>query len=203
MELKAQISQHIQQVTEKSIRAKQAFWSENTEKAITVAELMASTFARGGKMLICGNGGSAADAQHMAAEMVGRLLLERRRALPAIALTTDTSNITAIANDYSYEDIFRLQVNALANSGDILVAISTSGNSKNVVKAVDEAKQRGCVVVSFTGGAGGKLKELSDYNFNVALGDNSCVIQETHITLIHLLVDVMDRFYLSAEYIIK
>lgn len=180
---------------EESLTAKKAFVEQNIEKIIKACELISGGIKNGHKLLICGNGGSAADAQHMAAEMVGRMLIERNP-LPALALTTDTSNITAIANDYSYEAIFEKQVQGLGQKGDVLLAISTSGNSKNVIKAVEAAKAKGMVTISVTGGSGGVLKDLCDLNLNVELGKNSSRIQETHIFIVHSLVDVMDRYFL-------
>lgn len=180
---------------DESLAAKKAFIENNIEKIIKACEMIAGGIKQGHKLLICGNGGSAADAQHMAAEMIGRMLIERNP-LPALALTTDTSNITAIANDYSYEAIFEKQVQGLGQKGDVLLAISTSGNSKNVIKAVEAAKVKGMTTISLTGGSGGKLKELCDLNLNVELGKNSSRIQETHIFVVHSLVDVMDRFFL-------
>lgn len=197
------LTKHIQETIDQSIAAKREFYAQSTEKLIEVARLFADTFRRGGKVLIFGNGGSAADAQHMAAEMVGRMLLERKIHLPAIALTTDTSNLTAIANDYTYDDIFDFQVKALGRSGDLALGISTSGNSKNVIKAIESAKKAGMKTVSFTGGSGGRLKELTDINLNVSLAKNASMTQETHITIIHLVVDLMDRFLLPDEYVVK
>lgn len=186
-----------------SIAAKQEFYRTSTEALIQVAQLFGETFQRGGKVLIFGNGGSASDAQHMAAEMVGRMLHERKIHLPAIALTTDTSNITAIANDYSYDDIFDFQLKAMGRPGDVALGISTSGNSRNVLKAVDSAKKIGMKTVSFTGATGGRLREVSDINLNVGLGKHASMIQETHITIIHLVVDLMDRYFLPADYVVK
>lgn len=180
---------------EESLAAKKAFIENNSDQIVRACELISTAIKSGKKLMICGNGGSAADAQHMAAEMVGRMLIERNP-LPALALTTDTSNITAIANDYSYDAIFEKQVQGLGQSGDVLLAISTSGNSKNVVKAVEAAKAKGMVTISLTGGSGGTLKSLCDLNLNVELGKNSSRIQETHIFVVHSLVDVMDRFFL-------
>lgn len=180
---------------EESLTAKKEFIENNVEGIIEACSLISKSIKAGHKLMICGNGGSAADAQHMAAEMIGRMLVERNP-LPALALTTDTSNITAIANDYSYEAIFEKQVQGLGQKGDVLLAISTSGNSKNVVKAVEAAKSKGIATISVTGGSGGALKSLCDLNLNVGLGKNSSRIQETHIFIFHSIVDVMDRFFL-------
>lgn len=189
--------EYLNLTAQESRAAADAFLSDSAEVLIEAAQALGNCIHQGGKILICGNGGSAADAQHMAAEMVGRMLVERRP-LPAIALTTDTSIITAVSNDYRYEVIFEKQVEALARLGDVLIAISTSGNSANVVRAAERAKSMGCKVISVTGGTGGKLKSISDYSLNVALGKNSSRIQETHIFIVHSLVDMLDRFFLKA-----
>lgn len=182
---------------EESIATKRAFFKENAAVLIEASRLIADSVKAGGKLLICGNGGSAADAQHTAAEMVGRMLIDRRP-LPAISLTTDTSNITAIGNDFGYDSIFLKQVQALARKGDVLLAISTSGNSKNVILAVEEAKRLGVRVITLTGGTGGKLKALADVSVNVSEGKNSSRIQESHIFALHSFVDLMDRFFLEG-----
>ena len=145
--------------------------------------------------------GSAADAQHMAAELVGRMLVERE-ALPAIALTTDTSNITAISNDYGYDLVFSRQVEALGKMGDMLIVFSTSGNSKNVIYAIESAHKRGLRTVAVTGGNGGFLADLYkkgkiEFFLCATEGENSSQIQETHISVVHSLVDVMDRFFIN------
>src|SRR6201998_4349529 len=127
-----------------------------------IARAMTVTLRSGGKILWCGNGGSAADSQHLAAEIVGRFRRERR-GLPSVALTTDTSILTAVANDYGYDAVFSRQVEALANSGDLLVGISTSGNSKNVVNALEAARAKGVATVAFTGSGGGRLAEIADH----------------------------------------
>lgn len=154
-------------------------------------ELICRTVTNGKKILICGNGGSAADAQHIAAEFVGRYETERR-ALPAIALTTDTSALTALANDYNFDRIFARQVEALANEGDLLVGISTSGASPNVIAAVMEARQRGCHVLGMTGAKGKKLASLSDQCLMVP-SDRTARIQEVHITVAHIWCELVDR----------
>lgn len=148
------------------------------------------TFDRGGKVLLCGNGGSAADAQHIAAEFVGRYETERK-ALPAIALTTDTSALTALANDYDFERIFARQVEALAVEGDCLIAISTSGNSPNVIAAVMTARKKGCTVVGLTGADGKKLASLCDASVLVP-SSRTARIQEAHITVAHIWCEIID-----------
>lgn len=188
--------EYLTQTAQESIAAKQDFVKNSGEKLVEAAKLMATTIRDGGKIMVIGNGGSAADAQHMVAEMVGHMLV-RRRPLPAVALTTDTSNITAIGNDYSYEEIFIKQVQALARKGDILIALSTSGKSKNVIAAVKEARTIGCKIIGLTGGAGGELAGLSDYLLCVSKGMNSSRIQESHIFAYHSLVDLLDRFFLD------
>lgn len=144
-----------------------------------------------GKTLIVGNGGSAGDAQHLAAELVGRFKKERA-AIAAIALTTDTSILTAVGNDYGFENVFKRQVEALCSPGDLLIAISTSGNSPNVVRAIEAAIQKGAIIISLTGNDGGKIKPLSDININID-SDNTARIQEMHIIIIHLICELIDE----------
>ena len=184
------------QTSTESTAIRERFLREQGEALVQASKILGQCLARSGKVLICGNGGSAADAQHMAAEMVGRMLIERR-ALPAIALTTDSSNLTALANDYGYEFVFSRQVEALARPADVLVAISTSGNSPSVLRAAEAARRIGCTVISLTGGTGGKLAWLSTLNLNAAGGITSSRIQETHIFIVHSLVDLLDRFFLA------
>ena len=155
------------------------------------ADIIRQTFASGNKILLCGNGGSAADAQHIAAEFVGRYEAERR-ALPAIALTTDTSALTALANDYDFERIFSRQVDALAVNGDCLIAISTSGNSPNVISAVMAARGAGCKVVGMTGATGKKLASLCDAALMIP-SDRTARIQEAHITVAHLWCEMIEN----------
>ena len=161
---------------------------ENIENC---AELILETFQNGGKVLICGNGGSAADSQHIAAEFVGRFETERI-ALPAIALTTDTSALTALANDYDFKRIFSRQVEALANKGDCLIAISTSGNSPNVISAVMTARNKGCKIIGMTGANGKKLASLSDASILIP-SERTARIQEAHITIAHIWCELIDK----------
>jgi D-sedoheptulose 7-phosphate isomerase len=164
------------------------------------AQVMTDSLKSGGKMLACGNGGSAADAQHFSAELLGRFERERQE-LAAIALTTDTSAITAIANDYSYDMIFAKQVRGLGAKGDILIAISTSGNSNNVIEAMNAARTKGMIVVALTGRDGGKMGALlgaNDVHLNVS-SNVTARIQEVHILILHCLCDAIDCNLFGAE----
>ncbi len=153
--------------------------------------LLVDTFNRGGKLLVMGNGGSAADAQHFVAEIVGRFKMERR-GLPAIALSTDTSILTAIGNDYGFDKVFRRQVEALAVPGDLVVGISTSGNSPNVLQALELAREKGCRTVGLLGKDGGGIKNLCDLALIVPTNDTPRV-QEGHITIIHIVCDLLEK----------
>ncbi len=153
--------------------------------------LICETLASGGKILLCGNGGSAADAQHIAAELVGRYE-QPRRAFPAIALTTDTSAMTALSNDFGYEEVFARQVVALATAGDVLIAISTSGKSPNVVKAVEQARAIGCKTIGLSGCSGEPLSSHCDLNI-VVPSDRTSRVQEAHITIGHLWCEMVDN----------
>lgn len=161
------------------------------------ADLLLETFNKGNKVLLCGNGGSAADAQHIAAEFVGRYETERR-ALPAISLTTDTSALTALANDYDFEKIFARQVEALAVEGDCLIAISTSGNSRNVIAAVMEARKKGCTVIGMTGSNGKKLASLCDACIMVP-SERTARIQEAHITIAHIWCEIIESALVAEQ----
>jgi D-sedoheptulose 7-phosphate isomerase len=154
-------------------------------------KLIWETLAAGKKVLICGNGGSAADAQHFAAELVGRFEYERR-GFPSIALTTDSSALTAIGNDYGFQRIFARQVEALAAAGDVLIGISTSGNSPNIISAVMTARQIGCITIGMTGGQGKKLASLCDAAVLVP-SERTARIQEAHITIIHAWCEMIDE----------
>ena len=181
----------IRAMFEESAAVKVRFGKENAHRMAGVARRMAEVLHNGGKILFCGNGGSAADAQHLAAEFVNRFQRDRR-ALAAIALTTDTSVLTSIGNDYGFDRIFSRQIEALARPGDLLVALSTSGNSPNVIKAIDVAKKNGMKTVVLTGGMGGKLAHMADYAFTVQT-KHTPRIQETHITLGHTICQLVDE----------
>ena len=158
------------------------------EKVVNVVVL---AYKKGKKVFFCGNGGSAADSQHLAAELVGRFKRERR-GLPAISLTTDTSILTAVTNDYWYDFLFARQLEALGQKGDVLFGLSTSGNSINIVRAVEFAKSMGITTVGFLGGDGGKLKDLVDIPL-VVPASSSDRVQETHITIGHIVCDLVEE----------
>jgi D-sedoheptulose 7-phosphate isomerase len=175
-----------------SIRVKQVFLEEGLDALERAIDAIAAALAGGRKLLLFGNGGSAADAQHIAAELVGRFHHERR-ALPAIALTTDTSALTAIANDYGYDEVFARQVRALAAKGDVALAISTSGRSPSVLRAVDACRELGVTTIGLTGGDGGALAGAVDVSLRVSASRLSARIQETHILIGHVLCELVDR----------
>ncbi|MGO9614334.1 MAG: SIS domain-containing protein [Dissulfurispiraceae bacterium] len=174
-----------------SIKIKAKFAKDNAELIAKVSRLIAESFNEGKKLIIFGNGGSACDASHIAAEFVNRFKRDRP-GLPAIALNTDMAVLTSIANDYDFSEIFARQVKTLADTGDIVIAISTSGNSKNVLKAVDVAKRKGLRTIAFTGSKGEKLISKSDYAF-VVPSDDTPRIQETHITLAHVVCQLVEE----------
>ena len=177
---------------EESIRVKRAFLKDNLEVLTQAIDSVVAAFKSGNKLLLFGNGGSAADAQHIAAEFTNRFLIERPP-LPAIALTTDTSALTAIANDYDYALVFAKQVQALGKAGDIALAISTSGNSPNVLAALEVCKHLKIKTIGLTGGSGGKMIDHVDYLLRVSEGKNSARIQETHILVGHVLCEIVDQ----------
>jgi len=160
------------------------------EDIAKVAEVIIDCYKNGNKILLCGNGGSAADAQHIAGELVGRFQKERR-AFPAISLTTDTSILTAISNDYGYDSCFKRQVEALGKKGDILIAISTSGNSLNLIKAVEKASSMGLTTIALLGRDGGKLKELVNLPI-VVPSESTARIQEVHILIAHIICGLVE-----------
>lgn len=166
------------------------------EDIIKAVDLISNSFKNGNKLLLCGNGGSAADCQHIATEMMIRLSHHiQRPALPAIALTTDSSNLTAGGNDIGFENVFARNVEGLGNKGDILLAISTSGNSPNIIKATHAAHNKEMKVIGFLGGNGGKLKELVDFPITVP-SSNVQRIQEGHITIAHIICELVeDKLY--------
>src|SRR5262245_36073749 len=182
----------IEELFADSIKVKQVFLAENASLLERAIDLVADALTAGRKLLLFGNGGSAADAQHIAAEFVGRFQRERR-ALPAIALTTDTSALTAIANDYGYEEVFARQVRALGVASDVAIAISTSGRSPSVLRAVEAARAAGLHIIGLTGGDGGQLATLVDVSLRVSASTHSARIQETHILVGHVICELVDR----------
>lgn len=182
-----------------SIRVKEIFLEEQAATLERVAKLCAETLSQDHKLMLFGNGGSAADAQHIAAEFVNRFRIERRP-LPALALTVDTSSITSIGNDYSFDEIFSKQILALGQAGDVAIAISTSGNSPNILRAIDACGEKGCFVVGLTGGNGGKMQEQTDFLLNVSATKETARIQETHILAGHILCDLIDHLLFPGEH---
>jgi len=186
----------VSDIFNESARLKQEFVLEYAEDIANFGILLGKRLKNGNKVLICGNGGSAADSQHFAAEIVGRFEAERK-GFPAIALTTDTSALTAIGNDYGFDKVFSRQVEALGQRGDILIGISTSGNSPNVIEAVKTATKLGMFTVGFLGKDGGKLKDLVDKAF-IVRHKSTARIQEVHLVLEHTLCKIIDM-YLTGE----
>ncbi len=178
------------------LEVREAFFEQYSQLVVEVSRAMAVRLAQGSKILFCGNGGSAADCQHLAAELVNRFKLERPP-LPGIALTTDTSILTAIGNDYSYEMVFEKQVQALGAPGDVLVGISTSGSSPNVISALKEAKRKGMVTIGMTGLSAGEMLPICDHIISVPSKDTA-VIQEVHIAVGHLFCHLIDHFLFEA-----
>ena len=193
-EIKKNLEQRVKKHFFDSIETEQKAAETMPEDIVRAINLMHQALTSEKKILACGNGGSAADAQHFAAELIGRFERERRE-LPAIALSTDSSILTAIANDYSYEVIFSKQVRALGQTGDVLLGISTSGNSANVIAAIEAAHLKGMSVIAFTGKDGGKIKNIlknSDVHLCVP-AERTARIQETHLLLLHCLCDGVDH----------
>lgn len=182
----------IKRHSETGAQVRTLFFEENAKLIIDIAGNIAASLVKGGKVLVCGNGGSAADAQHMAGEFVGRFKLERPP-LPAIALTTDTSILTCVSNDYHFREVFTRQVKALGREGDVFIAISTSGKSRNILSAIKVAKEKKLLTVALTGKKGVGLTELCDYTL-VVPSEETPIIQEVHISAIHLICELVDVF---------
>ena len=196
MDLIARVARHFEDSAQTKLNAVEAM----AAPAPGAIEALTACLTNGGKILACGNGGSAADAQHFAAELVGRFEVERQE-LAAIALTTDTSILTAVGNDYSFNQIFARQVRALGHAGDVLLAISTSGNSGNVIEAIRSAHEAAMPVVALTGRGGGQVGEmLRDDDIHLCVpADRTARIQETHLLVIHCLCDGIDALLLGVE----
>ena len=184
------MEQIIEKALRESLAVKERFIRENIPNLIFVAQKIVSAFTSDRKLMICGNGGSAADAQHIAAEFVNRFILERPP-LPAIALTTDTSILTSIGNDYSFDEVFSKQVKAIGVEGDVLLGISTSGNSADVIEAAKAARKNGIYIVGLTGGEGGRLVNFVDLAL-VVQNNSTPRIQETHILVGHIICQLVD-----------
>ncbi len=178
---------------EKSIQTKRELLKTRVEVIAQIAKEIIDAYQRENKVLWFGNGGSAADAQHLACELVGKFYL-KRKALASIALSTNTSELTAIANDYDFNQVFTRQVEALANPGDVVVGISTSGNSLNVIKGIEEAKHRGAITIAFTGASGGKLKGNGDVDYLLTVpSEDTPHIQESHIMVGHIICYLVEK----------
>lgn len=182
---------------EESILVKQKFIEEkNIEKIIEVSKTIAGSFSEGHKLILFGNGGSSTDASHIAAEFINRFKKERP-GLPAIALNTDMAVITSIANDYDFSEIFAKQLKAIADDGDVVIAISTSGNSPNIIKAMDVAKRKKLITIAFTGLKGEKFASKATFAF-VVPSDNTARVQETHITIGHVICQMVEEILFEA-----
>lgn len=189
------MSDKIKQIISESIAVKNKILEDAAllKTVDDIAAMMVAALKKGNRVYFCGNGGSAADAQHLAAEFSGRFYIDRD-ALPAEALHCNTSYLTAVGNDYSYDVIYARLIKGIGNSGDVLVGLSTSGNSANIIKAFEVAREKGIVTVGFTGETGGKMKPLSDYLVNVP-STNTPRIQESHITLGHIVCQFVEEQY--------
>lgn len=181
---------YIVKIFRESVQTKENFVNENLSRIVAVVEAVTAALKGGNKILLFGNGGSAADAQHLAAEFVNRFVIERPP-LPAIALTTDTSVMTSIANDYDFTEIFSKQIRAIGQKGDIAWGMSTSGTSPNVVRGLETAKKMGMVTVGLTGRDGGEISRLVDHALNVS-STSTPRIQETHLTVGHVICEMVD-----------
>jgi D-sedoheptulose 7-phosphate isomerase len=192
---KREISQIVQEAVDGHKEMVARFEQTGLETTIEMAELIVCTFRDGGRLYLCGNGGSAADAQHVASELVGRLRV-KRRGLPAVALSTDTSILTSVGNDDGYDQIFAKQVEALVRKGDILWAFSTSGRSANVLRAVELAKDRGARIIAFTGRRTSPLEALADFCL-CADAASSAPSQEIHQLAYHIICDLVERSFVE------
>jgi D-sedoheptulose 7-phosphate isomerase len=189
---------HIKKIISASISVKQKILLDEAMLKSTnqVVKVIVKAFQTGNRVYFAGNGGSAADAQHLAAEFSGRFYTDRL-ALPAEALHCNTSYLTAVANDYSYDEIYARLIRGIAHPGDVLVGLSTSGNSGNIVKAFEAAREKKVITIGFTGESGGKMKRLSDYLFNIPSTDTPR-IQESHILLGHIVCELVEKEYFKS-----
>lgn len=189
-----------QQYFQESIQTKMQTMETLTDQIVSAAEFIVARLLQGSKVLSCGNGGSAGDAQHFSSEMLNRFERERP-GLPAIALTTDTSTLTSIANDYSYQEIFAKQIRALGHPGDLLLAISTSGNSENIIAAIEAAHEQDVGIIALTGKDGGEVHDmLNQTDIEICVpSDSTARIQEVHLLIIHCLCALIDTQLLGSE----
>jgi D-sedoheptulose 7-phosphate isomerase len=176
---------------EESANLKIMIAKSNTNEIMKIADSIYKSLSNGGVLYLCGNGGSAADAQHISTELVHRFQIDRRKCIPSVALTTNTSTITAIGNDWGYDEIYSRQVEGFVKKNDVLIGISTSGNSKNIILAIEQAKKNGAITIGFSG-CGGKLKEICDFCFCVP-SKVTARVQEVHITVFHIICDIIEQ----------
>ncbi len=186
------MQERIAEILRDSVRVHEQAAATVCEKIEQAARLIIEAFGQGGKVAFCGNGGSAADAQHLASELVGRFQIDERRPLPALALTTDTSILTSLSNDFGYLHVFSKQVEALLQPGDVLVALTTSGNSPNCLEAVKMARERDVCTIAMTGAGGGAIADMVDLCVAVP-AEETARIQETHITIGHILCELIEE----------
>lgn len=191
------MSEYFRESMDESCRVKKESFETHEKNLIKVIDVIYAALLKNKKIILIGNGGSAADAQHIAAEFVVRLK-ENRKAYPAIALTTDTSVLTSCGNDFGYEYVFKRQIEALGEKGDVLIALSTSGNSTNVIEGIKEARKKKIRIIGFTGEGGGKMKGLCDILIDVK-SSNTMRIQETHITFLHIISDLVEKKLLREK----
>lgn len=189
-----ELSQKLQKALDESVAAKQAFWKNNENQFFDVAALLVGAIRNGNKILICGNGGSACDSQHFAGELVGKFY-KKRMGLPCVALNSDGGILTCVGNDFGYEEVFSRQVQALGKEGDVLIAISTSGNSPNILEALREAKDIGVKTVLITGGTGGSAHSFAEHVLCVSDTKSTPRIQETHAWILHSLCECIDESF--------
>ena len=189
------MSKKIQEIIKASIETKQQLLQ--SEELLTtiekVTDVIVTAFKNGKRVYLCGNGGSAADAQHLAAEFSGRFYIDRK-ALPAEALHCNTSYLTSVANDYGFDNVYSRMMEGIGQSGDVLIGLSTSGNSANIIKAFEVAKEKGVITIAFTGSSGGQMKSISDYLINIPSTDTPR-IQESHIMIGHIICELVEHNY--------
>lgn len=193
------ISDRIESIFRESIEVKRYFVERNKALLVDVVQCVVQAFQSKNKLLVFGNGGSACDAQHFVGEFVNRFMHDRPP-LPAIALTSDMSILTSTANDYSYEEVFERQLRALGREGDIAIGISTSGRSKNVIRALKAAKELKLTTIGLTGYSGGEVGKIVDYHIHVSLGKTPR-IQETHIVVLHLIAELVDHILFDLPFV--